>query len=516
MPAVTVGDVLALPVLAGAQVAAGRQGLGRAVRWAHVAEMLDIARLLDGGELVLTTGMGLRVAPHLQEHYVNELDARGSAGLVLELGRCFDAVPPAIVAAADRVGLPVIALGREVPFVRVTEAVHTLIIGRQYQQLKAAETAGARFAQLALGQHGIPALVQALAEAVAGPVLLQPHDPDEPAVAHPPHLAAALLCRRQSPSAWSHPVTVGPQTWGELWLLAGERPLTDLDRLVAARAAVAIAYEVLRQKGLRENWRAETGTLLDDLLQGHFGSEDEITRRALALGFDLQGRWLTAAVLAPHGAADAARGTLTRALEQAGLGVLAGVRQGRVVAVLAGRDAAELVERAATTLAQMESDVAAAKPPNGAAPLLSGSGLGQPVRGATALSGALAEATAALELRRRHPEAGFGPAFASLGAHRLLLEHDRPALSRFVTDELGPLLRYDEARGSELAHTLRVVLDEAMVMARAAARLSLSRHALYHRLSRIRQVLGDDLNSPERRLALALALRAHALLQQGA
>jgi purine catabolism regulator len=58
----TVADVLTLPVIRQgmATVVAGSAGLDRRVRWVHIAEIADIAPLLHGGELVLTTGIALR------------------------------------------------------------------------------------------------------------------------------------------------------------------------------------------------------------------------------------------------------------------------------------------------------------------------------------------------------------------------------------------------------------------------------------------------------------------------
>src|SRR5690606_29201365 len=53
----TVRDILHLPVLADAmtEVLAGGERLDTPVRWVHVNETLDAAKLLNGGELLLTT-----------------------------------------------------------------------------------------------------------------------------------------------------------------------------------------------------------------------------------------------------------------------------------------------------------------------------------------------------------------------------------------------------------------------------------------------------------------------------
>ena len=68
----TVADLLKLPELAAGRprVVAGAKGLQRPVRWVHVAEVPDIAPLLRGGELILTTGIAL----------LSELAQRARAG----------------------------------------------------------------------------------------------------------------------------------------------------------------------------------------------------------------------------------------------------------------------------------------------------------------------------------------------------------------------------------------------------------------------------------------------------
>lgn len=125
---VTISEILRLPILRGARVVAGRRGLQARVRWCHVSEVTDIARLLSGGEVLLTTGMALDSVPEQQAAYIESLYQRGVAGLMLELERKFPAAPPAMVEAANRVDFPLITLAFDTPFVRVTEAVHKLIL----------------------------------------------------------------------------------------------------------------------------------------------------------------------------------------------------------------------------------------------------------------------------------------------------------------------------------------------------------------------------------------------------
>src|SRR6478609_4444141 len=96
----TVREVLALdPVRnGGPQVVAGGAGLDRPVRWVHVAEVPDIATLLRGGELVLTTGIGLPTDDEGLRSFITDLADVEAAGVVVELGRRFaDRLPRALV-----------------------------------------------------------------------------------------------------------------------------------------------------------------------------------------------------------------------------------------------------------------------------------------------------------------------------------------------------------------------------------------------------------------------------------
>ena len=54
----TVRDIAELPGLSLA-VAAGSEGLGNEIRWLHVSELADPTPWLEGGELLLTTGLGV-------------------------------------------------------------------------------------------------------------------------------------------------------------------------------------------------------------------------------------------------------------------------------------------------------------------------------------------------------------------------------------------------------------------------------------------------------------------------
>ncbi|MDT0485612.1 MULTISPECIES: PucR family transcriptional regulator [Streptomyces] len=133
MPALTLREILALDPVRAAEpeLLAGHTALDRPVRWVHSSEVYEGANFLDGGELLLTNGFGLMDADdEVRRRYVRELASRGVAGLAVEVGRSLPAMPAEVIDEARRRELPLLAMHRVVPFVRITEAANRAIVAR--------------------------------------------------------------------------------------------------------------------------------------------------------------------------------------------------------------------------------------------------------------------------------------------------------------------------------------------------------------------------------------------------
>jgi purine catabolism regulator len=83
-------------------------------------------------------------------------------------------------------------------------------------------------------------------------------------------------------------------------------------------------------------------------------------------------------------------------------------------------------------------------------------------------------------------------------------------MATFVDRELGPLLAYDAAHGSDLTGVLEAYLAAGGNKAVAAARTHLARPTLYERLRHIERILGVSLAAADSRASLHVALLARA------
>ncbi len=88
----------------GLEVVAGHAGVDHRgpVRWAHIADAPDPTPWLEGGEVLLTTGLGVKDDPDLQRRLVAALTRRGVVAIGFGIGVVLDEVPAAMASRVRR------------------------------------------------------------------------------------------------------------------------------------------------------------------------------------------------------------------------------------------------------------------------------------------------------------------------------------------------------------------------------------------------------------------------------
>ena len=83
-----------------------RREAANAIRWVHVSELPDPTPWLEGGELLITTGLGVGELSRPQREYVRRLAEHGLAGLAFGVGFGWAEPPAALADEAEQAGLP--------------------------------------------------------------------------------------------------------------------------------------------------------------------------------------------------------------------------------------------------------------------------------------------------------------------------------------------------------------------------------------------------------------------------
>jgi purine catabolism regulator len=529
---ITVRRALELPGLRSGlpEILAGADRLGRTVRWVHAGEVPNIASLLKGGELLLTTGYGLGTRPAEQRAFVRTLAERGIAALVVELGPRFTRLPAALVDTARGAGLPLVQLHREVPFVTVTEEIHTEIVNGHYALLQRAEEVHRRCTKALLGGGGVPQVLGILADFSGNPVFLETADGrllyaagEGPEGADPLQVWEGLRGPHKDapPPAGSVLVDVpggGPGSGpgavrARLVLLPVRGPLAPVHRIAAERAAGILAVVLMQARQEEELAARGRGDFLTDLAEGRITAEDA-PAQARVLGFKPGDSPLLPVVmrvgdpLSPGGGWAVLARAVAEELAAVGVPVLLGVRpvEGRVPVLLGLRSESERSAVADRVAAALRAGVerAGMRRPGAPPPVVVVGVAGGWAAASAGLRHAAETATAAQGLTDR-------PWYDArrLDIDLLLWQlRDHPDLAAFVDRAIGPLRDHDHRSKPPLLPTLETYLAHAGRKAETARELHLNRQTLYNRLARIGELLGTDLDDPQTVLALSLALRA--------
>jgi purine catabolism regulator len=520
----TVREVIALDAVAQGvpEVLVGDGALDARVRWLHVSDSAGVARLLNGGEMLLSTGSSWPVEPNDLRRFIDELADAGLSGLVLELGTHYRYVPAVVVEAARARGLALIVLHRELKFVTVTEAVHGRIITGQTDALRARDEVRERFTSLVL--RGSPAdfIVHQLAQTLGAPIVLENLGYEVVAAEVPPAMEEELFTEWELRSRSAHrrseqrrergipagaddwlivPVEARGIRWGNLIALPGPEHAAGRTA-VLEQGAIALAVGRLAD-GEADEWaRIGRRRLVDGLLAGRFAGVGGAAARLEAAGLPLRGAKLyglvvSGASVAVERADAAARALRGRAL--AGSGPAAVVAPATTMLVSLPPDA---VFDDAAVVAFVRALVDAADVERVTVSV---------GRAAEGIDAALASVHEAVDLaggRRRR--SGRGPHLRRAENRPLVqlvtaLRDDHRVLEHGER-MLAPLISYDLSRSGDLLDVLEAMLAHPGNRTAAAGASHLSRSVFYQRIALIEELLGSDLDDGETQTALHLAL----------
>lgn len=533
----TVRAALQLPALRGGapEVVAGQENLDRAIRWVHVVEVRDIASVLRGGELVLTEGRMFQGTDSSDRRLIVELSERGIAAMVLELGAHFRSVPRHLIDECEKRNLTLVALHLPVAFIDVTEAIHTQIVNQKITLLDHAQELQRQLTELVLEGGGIAEVLDALAAALGEPVLY------ERAGGGFVYRALNGLTERDVTAGWeliSRSVDGAPPFIEKHLTMDGARDgrlvalglgiaggaFDEAATVALERAAQVVSLLVIgnRRRDAVFASHGRHGGFLASLLAGStepYAAE----ARAVAFGF-------TPPVMIPMG--------IRRARHHRAVTVSSEDHQWRLVwrdvrselqnigipalideattanptLVMIGVEDVANRSRIADRVAQVIQDTAKRHLAESHAAVLS---VGPAVHTWQAAIDGLAVSVDALDGALHSPPRDWHDA-TDLDLDRLIWSlRDNPDLERFARLRLERLVNYDAQRNTQLVKTLRVLLQQHGQKTETARALHLERQSLYNRMERIQSLLGVDLDNPDVRLGLHLALRVLSHIPTG-
>ncbi|SFW92436.1 PucR family transcriptional regulator [Amycolatopsis australiensis] len=468
----------------GLRVLTGDDFLDRPIGWVHPTELTDPQAFLEGGELLLTTGLALD--EQTSPAYVRRLVEAGVAGLGFGVGLSHDEVPRSLVATAAEVGLPVLEVPRKTPFIAITRAVSRAVAADEYATTVRIGRAQQELTRTAVGKGGPAGVVRKLAKLVDGWVLLLERTTVTEAApasarAYGSSLHEELERLRTGTRVFAldgQEVVLQTLDTGTRRVLAvGTEASLDTAGRHIVNTAVSVLSLALEQDRAQAAARQALRTGLVELLAG--GQAELAVRVLTVTGAEPpEPPWSVLVFLG----APAARRKLLDALD----GDVFAARSGSSVVVFGSGTVVDTAAEAAVRIGGLHGGVAGPVSPGDFA-----AGLEQ------------------AELAARAAEAE-GKILVSAAEHtgRGLLSLIDPTVAQaFAHGLLAPLRRHDEAGRGDLVESLRCWLEHHGHWDVAAARLGVHRHTLRNRIRKAGELLGRDLDSPGVRAELWVALQ---------
>ena len=554
---------MALGGLRRGEVLAGAGGLDRTITWVKVLESPETINWLAEGELLLTVAFAIKDDEAAQRDLMRNLAAVGSAGLVIKPERYLPEIPADMLGQADEFKIPLIRIPADVSYLEIMNPILERIINAQNAQLRRSIEIHKQFTHLALDGQGLEAIVKTLGELVESSISLEDanfhllashvvpgvtdkHRQQTLAQKGTPlkvQQAAAIkavlqdVVRGRAPHKVPPfpelgltapriitPVLAGHENLGYLSIIDHPQHLEDLAMMAVEHAATVIALEMIKQREVAEAEDRVRGELVDDLLNGTFGDQANVQRRARHLRYDLSVPHRVLVVDVDH----FRQFIKDRRYEE-----------GRVIAVkhqlfqlvtgaVRRQHSRHLVTAHSDSVIVLVPQPADGTDPDGEAlaarlrQVVAESELGMTVSVAIGrlctrpedFRPAFIEAQRALDLMVRFGKREQIINYDRLGVYRLLAQvEDRAGLEAFAGRMLAPLVDYDRARGTPLLKTLEVYLQQHGNLRQSSRDLHIHLNTLHYRLRRISEVTGVDLKDADARLDLLLALRVRALAE---
>jgi purine catabolism regulator len=446
----------------------------------------------------------------------------------------------AAIETAAELQTALLSLPDDTSLTRVERAVNTLIINQKAQMAQRAMEIQRQLTRQAAENRDLNSLLQILSRATAKPVVV--HDDGGvmmaqvfPSVARRAGVGGRgvvqglpfgafqnWLAREapaqdgaiaRSPLGFTTVLKVEKRVAGYLSLVDSGADLDEFDRLVLAYGADVCAIELAKLKAIAYAVEQARGDWVQMWLSGGPGEDDLILARAQQAGFEPTAPYVVAVfrAITTQGVSmplDPMLGLVRDDLARRQVVGATGSHVDVIVALLPADPGA------VARLRRMVDELRAALAARASGGLVS-VGLSHPAVGLSALREAYREArdavSIALELGHREHATFYG----DLKLYQLLLavkDRNLDQLRRFYRDTMGPLVEHDERKGGELSRTLSGFFEANGNLAKAAADLDVHRNTLVYRLDRISELTGLDLDDPDNRLVLHLALKVQRVL----
>ncbi|WP_168119078.1 PucR family transcriptional regulator [Paenibacillus sp. HB172176] len=544
-------DLLDIPTLRDARIAAGAEGLNRSVSSVNMMDAPDIIHYLKRNELLLTTAYAVKDQLDTLETLVSHMADAGCAGLAIKTKRFLEEIPDSVIEQANRLALPILELPLDYSLGEVLNSALSRILQSKSDELSYAMDTHHAFFNLILQGEGLSEIVEKLAELIGAPVMILSAKHElvglssiiKPRMGAMNKLIAQLSAQKQTLPAGLYQIEHAAPSDGAMYAMiqaiptfqwqgyiiafTNEGVMNKLHALAMEQAANVLGYELLKSQAVKDRARRFKIDFFSELVQGEIKTEEEIVHRGKQYGL-----FPSEIMLCVVCGRDSDEGGDTHKLNQAVAEQRAReidqlyhrlnkqfsaldtpyvlfTLKDKCIAILSSKellgsaDGKRLLARHLIAIADnmaSEDDIQLSF------------GIGSPFNKLLDIPAAYKQALEAYQLARANQKQRFVQFYHTKEFADLLRLIPYEDLQEYLRDTFEPWGGIDENEQKEWHKTLRVFYDNHCHIGETAKQLYIHRNTVLYRLNRIEQLTGTQVRNPADSLRIRMALLIKELI----
>ncbi|MEK4627300.1 MAG: PucR family transcriptional regulator ligand-binding domain-containing protein [Solibacillus sp.] len=497
----TVQEVLNRKHFESAKVVAGNAGLSHVIKWIHIMEVTDVKQLIKGNELILTTGVVLKDNEQGFLQFVKQLSNLEVAGLCVELGMYIEVIPERVINLANQLDFPIIVFEEIVPFVEITQDLHTGIIHQQYDVLKQLEDYSQKINKHVLKVNDKVKILQYMQKYLNVNVFFEINKGTSLSIPDKKIENSKDYIKGLNSKYWvSNELNLFDQVYGTIYIYSEKKEITDLDSLILDRTVVTLSQFVLRDLYIEEKLESENRKFFEKWLDGQNSNEEmlffieEIDCNLKHNGWMVMIHQLKRRNIKKD--LTNYKINLRQSLQKEGFYTFIVEQSQCLIFILSdlGQESTykERMKRAMNEIInQYRLDTLIA--------------VGKYVYHYNELKESFQTAQDSLQIRMKNMNLSYFYDELTL-YHMVKVLQTNTILMQMAKEKIEKLSFYDQKHNSNLIQTLNMYLQCNGLKKETAEKLFIVRQTLYHRLEKIEQIIGSDFMEYENRLCLEIML----------
>lgn len=549
----TVRQALEIGKLQEAVVVAGRQGLDNQIFFVNIMEVPEVTKWMKGGELLVSAGFAFKNNLDLRKRLIYDLAKKKVAAFGIKPGQYFSKVPKDMIKYADDVGLPLLQLPTDVPYMEFMLPIFEILINDQLCQLKRHEQIHNCMLEALLSGGGFLSICQALYNLLGKPIYMldqagniincvlgvkskQCFSSEELTEAWHQLQNSLLLCNSNRVNRMTLtlneknqdiqlvPIQIDNHVAGYLLVQETGKSLDEQDLLAIEYAGTISTLEFTKEKAVYETERKVRGELLEDLISGNFSVEETVIRRASYLNFNLNAKLAVFIINLDHFENyviyqanhrenhiqeiknQTFENTHHAFLSHPG-GVMMHIKSNSIIGLI-GMDGDINEKKLREKFQEICSKIKKRFPK-----INISVSMGKFYKGVRNVKKSYEEAEISLRVNRYMNGGDKVVFFQELGPYRFLYElKGSESMEAFYGEILGKLKQYDIQNNAILINTLSSYFKNDCSLKHTAEEMFIHKNSVIYRIRKVEEITGLKLSNPEDRFNLQLCVKLQYLL----